>query len=521
MNKIRCHISTKLRLSLSAAFGVCIIITELCTGSGCFAQTTGNLPSAWNYEAEILTIGGGIAGLSLAVTAAQQGQTVMIVEKAPIVGGNALYSGQIVVGVWPKGSERLGYTDSVEAYIKDVANSHGHSMKGLMGQAPGALDPVRFYAENIGPVFEWMESLGQQWALVQLPYGVLPNPHWHTRYRGWVATQGIIPPLYRAAKELGVKILTHTAARELIQDGNGRVVGAYAVSESGERLAIKGTRGVALATGSFAANRSLMARFIPTFAKSDPVGSPYSDGSGHLMAETAGARLVDMGLGCHGYVFDAKTHANNWVAMIMGPVDKIIPQGPQLLRNRPVTGICVNFDGQRFTDENGGYAIPARHIANQKYARCLYIWDGHDHPYNVMPTRVYHAQTIADLAKKLLIDPQTFQDTVNRYNGFVDAGKDTDFGKIMEKTHRLDQPPFSAVELESAPYATYGGIAINQRCQVVDHENTPIPGLWAAGLVTGVPYEQAGYYYEGGLGQGAVYGRKAAMEMAKEDPWKE
>ncbi len=503
---------------------LCIMALVLTSGNGYTTEvvaTGSNLPARWDAQADILTIGGGIAGLCLAVTAAQNGLKVTLIEKAPTIGGNALYSGQIMVGVWPAGSARMGYTDSVDQYVKDVANSHTYSMKGRMGLPPGSIDPIRFYAENIGSVFEWMESLGQQWVLVQLPYGILPNPQWHTNYRGWVGTKGIIPPLYQAAQDLGVKILTHTSARELILNDQGRVVGAYAITDKGEKLAIKGKQGVALTTGSFAANRALMARFIPTYVKSTPVGNPYSDGSGHLMAQTAGARLVDMGLGSHGFVFDNKTHANNWVAQVMGPVDKIVPPGPGLLNNTPITGICVNHEGRRFTNENSGYAILARHIANQKYARCLYIWDGHDRPYNVIPTRVYKAQSVAQLAEKLLMEPEILQASIDRYNGFVASGTDADFGKVMKNTHRLDKPPYSAVELEAAPYGTYGGIAINPRCQVLDRNNAPIPGLWAAGMATGVPFEQEGYYYEGGIGHGAVYGRKAAMEMAKEVPWKE
>jgi fumarate reductase flavoprotein subunit len=487
-----------------------------------------NLPGKWDAEADIVTIGGGIAGLCLSVTAAQKGLGVVLLEKSPTVGGDALFSAQAMIGVWPAGSARNGYTDTIQSYVRDLVNSHRHSMKGKMGLPAGSTDVLQFYAENVGPAFEWMESLGQVWVQGQVPYGAFPNPQWQTNYRGWGATKGIIPPLYEAAKKLGVQIRTHTSAQELIQNAEGRVVGVYAMTDDGQKLAIKGRRGVALTTGSFAHNTALIARFIPAYSKSLAIGCPYSDGSGLLMAQTVGAKLEDMGLGCHGFVLDAMSHANNWGMFInrlmFKPVTKPIPPGNDLLPHPPITGILINYDGNRFTDESSGYAIPARHIAVQRYSRGIYLWDKRDdnfdfHKGNFQKTRVYVADDISTLARQLLIDPAALQDTVNRYNGFVDSGIDTDFGKTMKDTHRIDMPPYSAVELEAMPYSTYGGLSINSSCQVMSSNDTPIPGLYAAGVVTGVPFEKAGYYYEGGLGQGTVYGRHAASMLARELPW--
>ncbi len=510
-------------LKFAAVTVALVFAAGVTSGYASGMSVVNDLPAKWDAEADVVTVGGGVAGLSLSVSAAQKGLKVVLLEKAPAVGGDAIVSGQFMIGVWLAGSARMGYTDSVEQYIKDISNSHPNAMKGRMGLPAGPTDVIRFYAENIGPTFEWMESLGQKWELGRFQYGMFPNPQWQTNYRGWLATRGIIPPLYEAALKLSVQIHTHTSAQALIRNGQGRVVGVYAMTDDGRKLAIKGTRGVALTTGSFAQSRSLMARFVPTASRSMPIGCPYSDGSGHLMAELAGAKLVDMGLGCHWFLYDAKTHVNNWSILMLVPTDKnkVVPPGPELLHNRPIMGILVNYDGKRFTNENSGYAILGRHIGVQKYSRAVYIWDGHDAPYNVIPTRVYRADDIAALADRLLVDPAVLRATIDRYNGFVDSGADGDFGKVMKNTHRIDKPPYSAVELESRPYATYGGIAINSRCQVLDSNDTPIPGLWAAGSSTGVPFEQAGYFYEGGVGQGAVYGRHAGLELAKEAPWKD
>lgn len=125
--------------------------------------------------------------------------------------------------------------------------------------------------------------------------------------------------------------------------------------------------------------------------------------------------------------------------------------------------------------------------------------------------------TLEELARGMLVDPQALTDEVARYNAFVEA--DDDFGKLLAGCPKIEDGPFYAVAINGLPYTTYGGIAVDVDGHVLTTDGGTIPALYAAGLCTGSFAEQAGVFYLGGMAQALAFGRQAGKNAAAETAW--
>jgi succinate dehydrogenase/fumarate reductase flavoprotein subunit len=115
-------------------------------------------------------------------------------------------------------------------------------------------------------------------------------------------------------------------------------------------------------------------------------------------------------------------------------------------------------------------------------------------------------ETLEELAKAMEVPAGTLKAAIDRYNSFVSAGSDEDFGRLLRQVEQLNTPPFRAIRMAPRHYTTYGGIAIGAECHVLSRDDSPIPGLYAAGTCCGSSVEQEGIYYEGGVGQTLTQG---------------
>ena len=184
--------------------------------------------------------------------------------------------------------------------------------------------------------------------------------------------------------------------------------------------------------------------------------------------------------------------------------------------------ILVGFDGKRFYNEALGYAGMARNTANLPYSLSFYVWD------NSLVDPLFmegleadeiliQADTLEELAHKMPdIDEEQFLKTVEQWNGYVEAGEDPDFGRPVEGLTKIEQPPFHAVILQPQPYITLGGVKTDVDSRVIRADGTPIPGLYAAGQVTGCYAEMEGLMYLGGVGQAMAFGMQAGKLAAQE-----
>jgi hypothetical protein len=404
------------------------------------------------------------------------------------------------------------------------------------------------------------------WPLVQT--GVPVDPE-HQATASWGI--GLIRPLEATARKLGVQILVQHKMTSIIRENSssGRVLG-IAVANQGKALNFRARKGLIIGTGGHSGNVNFRRIFDPRLTEEYQVaGEPYSfqDASGELAAMAIGAslwgafnqsgefgqRLTKAGkLGCqYGYV-----------NLTWEPASSVFPRARAsgiAVRDYQDL-ILVNQTGLRFYDEmQGPYTAnhsgslkpytPGSYLnaANIKYSPANFlnaalagtggasngggpIWAIFDadavtrEGWTVTPPHVdtaagyfFSADSIAELAGKIAnkyqrkpMPPDALQDTVARYNSFVDAGKDADFGKPAPKV-KIQTPPFHAAWATPVIHDTRSGLRINANCQVVDLEGNVIPGLYCGG-------ESAGGFSAHGLARCIVQGRIAAKNAVAETP---
>jgi succinate dehydrogenase/fumarate reductase flavoprotein subunit len=405
------------------------------------------------------------------------------------------------------------------------------------------------------------------WALVQNG-GPLPADKAATSSSG----AGMIRPLEASARKLGVQILLQHKMTGIVRENpnSGRVLGISATSQ-GKTVNIRARKGVIIGTGGHSSNVNFRRIFDPRLTEEYQVaGEPYSfqDASGEIAAMSIGASL--WGAFNQTGEFGQNVTKAGWIGCQYGYVNLSWQPDSPIFSKARASGlfvkdyqdaILVNIAGQRFYDETQGQFpannynsiksyVPRSYLnaANIKYDSSNFInaalagtgdttpgggpiWAIFDAdaakregwkvtaPYvDTAEGYFFSAESVTDLAAKIVnkfqkkpMPPSALQDTVTRYNSFVDAGKDADFGKPAPK-YKIQTPPFYAAWATPVIHDTRSGLRINAKCQVVDLNGDVIPGLYCGG-------ESAGGFSLHGLArcavQGRIAGRNAAAETVK------
>lgn len=491
---------------------------------------------------DVVVLGGGGAGLTASITAAQNGAKVILVEKAGSLGGNTLIAGQGFNACDParqantEMSEALlgqlkSYLDldpadfgafaevleTVKGQINDYIASGSttlfdspelHMLHTYMGGKRTGLDGTviepdlelaRTFATNALDALEWAESIGAQWndTTSTILGAMWPRSH-------GLANGNVITILTDAAKANGVEIVTDTRANELIVE-NGKVVGVKATTSEGANVTLHANSGVVLATGGFSANAPMVVEYNnywPGLSDTMPsTNAPTITGDGIVMAKAVGADLVGMGF-----------------AQLMPsshPVDGSLFSG---IWGSAETQVFVNKEGKRYVNEYAERDVLSKAALAQTDGIFYIICDNKiaknaDVAGMEAKGNVVVADTLEELAEKLGIPTDTFVETIERYNSFVDAQKDDDFGKPLFG-EKIDEAPFVATPRSPSLHHTMGGVKIDTNTHVISTEGNVIDGLYAAGEVTG------GLHAGNRLGGNAmtdflVFGRIAGENAAK------
>ena len=491
---------------------------------------------------DVVVLGGGGAGLTASITAAQNGAKVILVEKAGSLGGNTLIAGQGFNACDPERqantemSEALlgqlkSYLDldpadfgafaevleTVKGQINDYIASGSttlfdspelHMLHTYMGGKRTGLDGTviepdlelaRTFATNALDALEWAESIGAQWndTTSTILGAMWPRSH-------GLANGNVITILTDAAKANGVEIVTDTRANELIVE-NGKVGGVKATTSEGANVTLHANSGVVLATGGFSANAPMVVEYNnywPGLSDTMPsTNAPTITGDGIVMAKAVGADLVGMGF-----------------AQLMPsshPVDGSLFSG---IWGSAETQVFVNKEGKRYVNEYAERDVLSKAALEQTDGIFYIICDNKiaknaDVAGMEAKGNVVVADTLEELAEKLGIPADTFVETIERYNSFVDAQKDDDFGKPLFG-EKIDEAPFVATPRSPSLHHTMGGVKIDTNTHVISTEGNVIDGLYAAGEVTG------GLHAGNRLGGNAmtdflVFGRIAGENAAK------
>ncbi|MDR3764766.1 MAG: flavocytochrome c [Acidobacteriota bacterium] len=410
---------------------------------------------------DVVVIGAGGAGYNAAITAAQAKAKVIILEKMPVVGGATIISGGSMNFPDPKLQEPAGIKDSPEIMYKQMLAA---------GDYRGDPELVKVFTDHAPELRAWYESLGIQWAgRVFEPFGGL-YPRGHNT--GAVnAGHDYIRVLNDAAKKLGVEVRTNTRAVALLRDGDhGSVYGVKAEDKEGKVTFL--AKAVIVATGGFADNVELRMKHDPrldasfhTTANPTGKGVDFATGDGILMGQNIRADVVGM----------------DYIQMI--------PWAGGRVTDYVGADIYVNSDGKRFVNEGGRRDRIADGILAQKGHFCWVITDdqsvkGSQLEPGLKAGRVHKANTIEEMAKVMEVEPKVLKETIERYNKFAASKQDPDFGKTTF-TQLINKPPYYfGIEHENVHF-TEGGLRINVNTEVLDLDGKVIPGLFAAGEVTG------------------------------------
>ena len=460
-------------------------------------------------EADVVVVGAGGAGMTAAITAAGEGKSVVILESQSMVGGNSvratggMNAGKTVyqdenefgesAGVektLKAAAEKYADNETITALAKTVseqwaayqANPTGYfdsvelmELDTMIG-GKGINDPalVETLCENSADAIDWLDEHGITLHNVSSFGGAsVKRIHRPVNDEGKVVSVGsyMIPLLEENCEKAGVKMMLDTTATEILTDANGAAVGVKATGASGETVTVN-AKAVVLTSGGFGANLDMVVKYKPELKGFMTTNAPGILGQGIEMATAIGAGTVDMDqIQIHPTV-EANTAA-------------LITEGL-----RGDGAILVNADGKRFIDEVGTRdVVSAAEIAQPGSYSWLVVDQAMADASSVIQGYIkkgYTAEgaTYEELAKAIGVDEATFAETMNNWNQCVADKADAEFGRTSF-ANPLDTAPYYAIKVTAGVHHTMGGLTINTNTEVLDTNGNVIPGLFAAGEITG------------------------------------
>ena len=460
-------------------------------------------------DADVVVVGAGGAGMTAAITAAGEGKSVVILESQSMVGGNSvratggMNAGKTVyqdenefgesAGVektLKTAAEKYADNETITALAKTVseqwaayqANPTGYfdsvelmELDTMIG-GKGINDPelVETLCANSADAIDWLDEHGITLHNVSSFGGAsVKRIHRPVNAEGKTVSVGsyMIPLLQENCEKAGVKMMLDTTATEILTDANGAAVGVKATGASGETVTVN-AKAVVLATGGFGANLDMVVKYKPELKGFMTTNAPGIQGQGIEMAQAIGAATVDMDqIQIHPTV-EANTAA-------------LITEGL-----RGDGAILINEEGKRFIDEVGTRdVVSAAEIAQTGSYSWLVVDQAMVDASSVIQGYIKKGYTVTgetyeELGKAMGVDAAAFAETMDKWNGYVEAKNDPDFGRTSF-ANPLNTAPYYAVKVTAGVHHTMGGLKINANTEVLNEKGEVIPGLFAAGEVTG------------------------------------
>lgn len=516
------------------------------------------------WDTEILVIGGGGAGLSAAISAAQNGAKVTLIEKAAVLGGNSFHAGGAFNAVDPEGQASVimakATKDTLDSYLtvnKDTPELHldlfpewipvlealqeeikafnaanegktagvdlpgfdsvnlamWHMYIGGLRQmndgtwTASDVDLARSLASNGLEAYKWLGTLG----VGGISYGTgltrlntVLGAMW-PRTHGYSAGNGLIKPLKEAALKAGVTICTETEGTKLLVNASGKVVGATAEKADGTKITINTAKGVVLASGGYCANPAMVKEYDQYWgenlsATTLSTNAGTNTGDGIKMAMDIGAATRDLGV--------------SQMMPSSSPIKGTMTDG---LWASAESQLWIGADGKRFVDEYAERDVLAIASMAQPDGIFYIIYAGGTDANGVCKgvngsndprlkgalsgNHVWYGSTLAELAEATKtpaggatssFTEEQLRTVIEQYNKYVEDQYDPDFHK-GNITGYIDLASIEAdpnmgiciTPRKASLHHTMGGVVINTNTEVIDTEGNVIPGLWAAGEVTG------------------------------------
>ena len=460
-------------------------------------------------EADVVVVGAGGAGMTAAITAAAEGKSVVILESQSMVGGNSvratggMNAGKTVyqdenefgesAGVektLKTAAEKYADNETITALAKTVSEQWAEYQKNPTGYfdsvelmeldtmigGKGINDPelVETLCANSADAIDWLDEHGITLHDVSSFGGAsVKRIHRPVDAEGKTVSVGsyMIPLLEENCEKAGVQILLNTTANEILTDANGAAAGIKATGSTGETVTVN-AKAVVLTTGGFGANLDMVVKYKPELKGFMTTNAAGIQGQGIEMAEAIGAATVDMDqIQIHPTV-EANTAA-------------LITEGL-----RGDGAVLINAEGKRFIDEVGTRdVVSAAEIAQTGSYSWLVVDQAMVDASSVIQGYIKKGFTVTgetyeELGKAMGVDEAAFAETMKTWNGYVEAKNDPDFGRTSF-ANPLNTAPYYAVKVTAGVHHTMGGLKINANTEVLNEKGEVIPGLFAAGEVTG------------------------------------
>lgn len=460
-------------------------------------------------DADVVVVGAGGAGMTAAITAAAEGKSVVVLESQSMVGGNSVRAtgGMNAAKTVYQDENEFGESAGVEKTLKTAAEKYADNetitalaktvseqWAAYQANPTGYFDSVELMeldtmiggkginnpelvetlCANSADAIDWLDEHGITLHNVSSFGGAsVKRIHRPVNAEGKTVSVGsyMIPLLQENCEKAGVKMMLDTTATEILTDANGAAVGVKATGASGETVTVN-AKAVVLATGGFGANLDMVVKYKPELKGFMTTNAPGIQGQGIEMAQAIGAATVDMDqIQIHPTV-EANTAA-------------LITEGL-----RGDGAILINEEGKRFIDEVGTRdVVSAAEIAQTGSYSWLVVDQAMVDASSVIQGYIKKGYTVTgatyeELGKAMGVDAAAFAETMEKWNGYVEAKNDPDFGRTSF-ANPLNTAPYYAVKVTAGVHHTMGGLKINANTEVLNEKGEVIPGLFAAGEVTG------------------------------------
>lgn len=471
--------------------------------------------SGWTDEADVVIVGLGCAGVCAAIEAREAGADVLVLERASGGGGvTAMAAGHVYLGGGTRVQKAVGVEDTVEDMYTYL----------VMNTVDPDEEKIRRYCEESVEHFDWLVKQGvpfndtmyQGKHVMQMTDECLiwsgneevhpfrekakPAPRGHK-----VAEPGegggakMMELLIKRAESLGVRVLYDAQVTRLVREGD-RIVGVHYRVFGKDQGAIRGRKGVILATGQFTENEEMLEKYLPELLHEGYTRqyTPNDDGAGHQLGQAAGGVLEHM--------------------------DGALVTAPFYPPESHIKGILVNKEGKRYVAEDSYHSRSSLYTTKQTDRTGYLILDEATYQADPPSWGAYPLidawETIEDMEQGLGLPEGSLQATMKSYNEHAAKGEDPEFHKKGKWVQPLANPPYAALDA-SVGAATYmvftlGGLDVSIDGEVLDESGKPIPGLFAiGGCASNIAQDGTGYSSGTCIGESTFFGRRAGRRAAQ------
>jgi fumarate reductase flavoprotein subunit len=409
----------------------------------------------------VVIIGAGACGMTAALTVADAGVEVLVLERDSVPQGSTALSSGMIPACETHIQKAQDVKDTVDAMTTDIL-SKAHNATDA--------DMVKVLCQESGPAINWLtETHGVELALVD---GFLYPNHSYLRMHAPASRTGadLIGSMTQAVERAGVDLLTDSTVTDLFADTTGHISGIRFTRPDGT-IELLGCSALILACNGFGGNPEMVKQLIPDMADANYFGHTGNQGEAIQWGEALGAAMADLGsYQGHGSVAHPHGILISWALMMNG-------------------GIQVNIHGQRFSNEHQGYSEQGRRVIAEPESIAWNILDARlykmgqgfeDFRQAVSAGALIKADTLSELANKCGLPEDSLAATLSE-NSELSSGQGTDsFGRDFTSKPHL-QPPYYAVKVTGSLFHTQGGLVVDANARVLRPDNSPLPNLYAGG----------------------------------------